>query len=92
LVANNTIAIILCGSLARDLTEKFKLLPHRVAYIIDTFSCVFQGLIPYGAQLLLVCKMAQITPLEVMGQVYYCYVLGGVTLLEIFWYHRKRGV
>lgn len=85
LVANNTIAIILAGSLAKDLSHTFKMAPHRLAYIIDTFSCVFQGLIPYGAQVLLVCKIAHVTPFDVIPHVYYCYILGAVTFLEILW-------
>ena len=50
--ANNTVAIILCGSVAHDMSREFKVDPRRTASLLDVFSCVFQGIIPYGAQML----------------------------------------
>jgi len=49
--------------------------PKRAAALLDIFSCVVQGLIPYGAQLLLACSIAKMSPVELIGSVYYCWVL-----------------
>ncbi|PCJ29730.1 MAG: sodium:proton antiporter [Rickettsiales bacterium] len=80
LLALNTVAIIFCGEFAKEISLKYKIKPHESAVWLDVFSCVIQGIIPYGAQILLVCAIAEISPLVVIGKVYYCYVLAGVTL------------
>ncbi|TCM63294.1 putative methionine transporter (NhaC family) [Acinetobacter calcoaceticus] len=74
-VANNTVAIILSGDMAREVAKQYGVNPKRAAALLDVFSCVVQGLIPYGAQLLLACSIAQISPVELIGNVYYCWVL-----------------
>ena len=83
LLANNTIAIIFSGEIAREIAKKHKIPPHYSAAWLDIFSCVFQGIIPYGAQILLASTIAGISPLAVMPYVYYCYVLGLVAVLHI---------
>lgn len=83
LLANNTIAIIFSGELAREIAKKCKIKPHESAAWLDIYSCVFQGIIPYGAQVLLVSAVAGISPLMVVGKVYYCYILGLVTFVYI---------
>lgn len=83
LLANNTIAIIFTGEIARELAKKHKIPPHYSATWLDIFSCVFQGLIPYGAQILLASAIAQVSPLTVVPYVYYCYVLGVVSVCYI---------
>jgi Na+/H+ antiporter NhaC len=83
LLANNTIAIIFSGDIAKDLARTYKIPPHYSAAWLDIFSCVFQGIIPYGAQILLVSSIADVSPLAVVGQVYYCYILGIIALLYI---------
>lgn len=62
--ANNTIAIVTVGPIAKDISDEFELEPRRVAGIMDMFSCVFQGLIPYGAQLISASGLAMISPLQ----------------------------
>ncbi len=89
LVANNTIAIILSGDIARDIARKFQVSAHRSAYILDTFSCVFQGIIPYGAQILLASSLAGLSPLELSAHVYYCYILAAIALLDIAFRQKK---
>ena len=74
-VANNTIAIILSGDMAREVAKEYGLDPKRVASLLDIFSCVVQGLIPYGAQILLACSIAKISPLSLVDSVMYCWVL-----------------
>ncbi len=83
LLANNVVAIIFSGEIVKEIAAKYGIKPHESAAWLDIFSCVFQGIIPYGAQILLICAVAHISPLEVIGRVYYCYILGGVTLAFI---------
>lgn len=81
--ANNTIAIIMVGGIAKDITEKFALDPRKTASLLDTFSCLVQGIIPYGAQLLMASALAGISSIEIIPHLYYPFVLGGVALLSI---------
>lgn len=74
-VANNTVAIILSGDMAREVAKEYGVDPKRTAALMDIFSCVIQGLIPYGAQLLLACSIAKMSPVELISSVYYCWVL-----------------
>ena len=81
--ANNTIAIITTGSMARDITDRFGLDPRKSASILDTFSCIIQGIIPYGAQLLMASGLAGISAAAIIGRLYYPFVLLGIALLSI---------
>ena len=81
--ANNTIAIITTGSMARDITDRFGLDPRKSASILDTFSCIVQGIIPYGAQLLMASGLAGISAAAIIGRLYYPFVLLGIALLSI---------
>ena len=82
-VANNTVAIILSGDMAREVAKEYGVDPKRAAAFLDIFSCVIQGLIPYGAQLLLACSIAKISPVELIGSIYYCWVLAIFAVLAI---------
>ncbi len=82
-VANNTVAIILSGDMAREVAKEYGVDPKRAAALLDIFSCVVQGLIPYGAQLLLACSIAKISPVELIGSVYYCWVLALFAIIAI---------
>lgn len=88
--ANNTIAIVTVGPIAKDISDEFDLEPKRVAGIMDMFSCVFQGLIPYGAQLISAAGLAAISPFAIMKYLYYPYLMGVCAIIGIFWYHRKE--
>ncbi len=90
LLANNTIAIIFTGEIAREIVKKHKIPPHYSAAWLDIFSCVFQGIIPYGAQILLASTIAGVSPLTVMPYVYYCYVLGFIAIMHITFIKIKR--
>ena len=81
--ANNTIAIITTGSIAKDITDRFGLDPRKTASILDTFSCIVQGAIPYGAQLLMASGLAGISAASIIGYLYYPLVLLGIALLSI---------
>ena len=82
-VANNTVAIILSGDMAREVAREYGVDPKRAAAFLDIFSCVVQGLIPYGAQLLLACSIAKLSPIELIGSIYYCWVLAIFAILAI---------
>lgn len=80
-VANNTVAILICGDFFREVSQKENITPKRSASILDTFSSVIQGIIPYGAQILLASQLSKVSPLELAGSVTYCYLLGAITIL-----------
>ena len=81
--ANNTIAIITTGRIARDISERFGLDPRKTASILDTFSCLVQGLIPYGAQLLMAAGLAGVSSISIIGYLYYPFVMGTCAILAI---------
>ena len=81
--ANNTIAIITTGRIARDITERFGLDPRKSASILDTFSCLVQGFIPYGAQLLMAAGLAGISSISIITHLYYPFVMGLFALFAI---------
>ena len=82
--ANNTIAIITVGGIAKDISDRFGLDRKRVASILDTFSCFVQGLIPYGAQLLMASGLAGGCAAAIIRYLYYPFALGLVALAAIF--------
>ena len=82
-VANNTVAIIISGSVAKDLADHYNVDPRRSASLLDIFSCVVHGLIPYGAQILLASSLAALSPLALITQVHYCWLLGLMAALAI---------
>ena len=88
--ANNTIAILTVGNLARDIAQRYGIDPRRSASILDTFSCFAQGIIPYGAQMLMASSLALLNPIEIIPYLYYPFVMGAFMLLAIlFRYPRK---
>ncbi len=81
--ANNTIAILASGRLARDIAGKYGVPPSRAASLLDTFSCFVQGLLPYGAQLLMAASLSGLSPIAIMGYLYYPFLMGLVALSGI---------
>ena len=81
--ANNTIAIITAGPIAKEISDKFHIPPKRSASILDTFSCLVQGVIPYGAQMLMAAGISQVSPLLIMKYLYYPLILGICSTLAI---------
>ena len=88
--ANNTIAIITVGGIAKDIADRFSLDRRRVASILDTFSCFVQGLIPYGAQLLMASGLAGVGAAAIIRYLYYPFALGFVALAAIFLPSRRH--
>lgn len=84
-VANNTVAILITGDLAKEISHEEKIPADRSASILDIFSCVIQGVIPYGAQVLLASQIAKVSPVALLGSIHYCYILGAVTLFAMFY-------
>lgn len=81
--ANNTIAILTVGPIARRIADRFGVDRRRSASLLDTFSCFTQGLLPYGAQLLMASGLTGLSPLAVMRYLYYPMIMGGCALLAI---------
>lgn len=88
--ANNTVAILISGGLARDVAQQHGVPPARAASVLDIFACVTQGVLPYGAQILLAASLSQVSPLALVGNVHYSWLLGGITLLSMLWPSRRR--
>ncbi|MDE6139756.1 MAG: Na+/H+ antiporter NhaC family protein [Alistipes sp.] len=74
--ANNTIAILTVGDIARDISQRFDIMPRRTASLMDTASCFVQGIIPYGAQLLMASGLAAVSPLAIIPHLYYPICIG----------------
>ena len=87
--ANNTIAIITMGPIARDLSEKYGVSPRKSASLMDTASCFAQGVLPYGAQLLMASGLAGISPLEIIPHLYYPMAIGVMVVLSIIFQFPK---
>ena len=88
--ANNTIAIITTGRIARDITVKFGLDPRKTASILDTFSYFVQGLIPYGAQILMASGLSGASSISIIGSMYYPFMMGICAVLAVlFRFPRK---
>lgn len=88
--ANNTIALIMAGPIAKDIADRFHIDPRRSASLLDIFSCFVQGIIPYGAQMLMAAGLGAVSPIEIMQYLYYPYLLGfGAMLAIVFRYPRK---
>ncbi|MBQ0116959.1 MAG: Na+/H+ antiporter NhaC family protein [Flavobacterium sp.] len=85
-IANNTVAIVVTGDVAKSITEEYELNNKKTATVMDIFACIMQGLLPYGAQVLFLLKYAdnKISYLELVANAHYLYILLGVTLLTIF--------
>ena len=81
--ANNTIAIITVGPIARELSERYGVSPRKSASLMDTASCFAQGVLPYGAQLLMASGLAHISPLEIIPHLYYPMAIGAMVILSI---------
>ena len=81
--ANNTIAILTTGRIAKDITTRFGLDPRKTASILDTFSCMIQGLLPYGAQMLMASGLAGISSLFIIKYLFYPYTMGAFAVLAI---------
>ena len=85
-LANNTVSIIICGPIAKRISNKFKVDPRRTASLLDMFSCITQGLIPYGAQILIASGFTEgaVSPVQLVPYVWYPMILLVFAILSIF--------
>lgn len=88
--ANNTVAIITVGGISKKISERFDLDSRKCASILDTMSCCMQGLIPYGAQILMAAGLASINPVSIMSFLYYPFAIGIACILSILFRYPRR--
>jgi Na+/H+ antiporter NhaC len=88
--ANNTVAILTVGNIAKQISDKFGVDPRKAASILDTFSCTIQGVIPYGVQILLAAGLAHLQPVDIIPYLYYPFAIGIASVLSILLRYPKR--
>ena len=88
--ANNTVAILTVGNIAKKIGDKFGVDNRKAASILDTFSCTVQGLIPYGVQMLLAAGLAKLNPMDILPYLYYPLAIGIAALFSILFRYPKR--
>lgn len=87
--ANNTVAIVMANPIAKEMAETYHISPRKAASILDTFSCIFQGIIPYGAQMLVAVSVtaelgSAVSAFEIIPNLFYPYMLCLSTLVFVF--------
>ena len=84
--ANNTVAIVMSGSIAKEISQEYDIYPRRTASLLDIFASVMQGIIPFGAQLLYAAAGAGVTALEIMPYMFYCYLMAISAIVFILFF------
>ena len=90
--ANNTVAILVSGSVARDIAERHDVPRARAASLLDIFVCTVQSLLPYGAQILLAASLAGLSPLVLVGKAHYCWLLAAVAVVFMLLPGKRRAL
>ena len=88
--ANNTVSIITVGGIAKQIGDRFGVDNKKCASILDTFSCFVQGIIPYGAQILMAAGLASIAPITIIPYLIYPFILGLTALMAILFRYPKK--
>ena len=88
--ANNTVAILTVGEISKDIGDRYGLDNRKCASILDTFSCCMQGILPYGAQVLMAAGLAMVNPIEIIPYLYYPMTLGIIALMSIVLRYPKK--
>lgn len=88
--ANNTVAILTVGNISKKIGDRFGVDNRKAASILDTFSCMVQGLIPYGVQMLLAAGLANLSPMDILPYLYYPLAIGVAALLSILFRYPRR--
>ena len=88
--ANNTVAILTVGNISKQIGDRFGVDNRRCASILDTFSCAVQGVLPYGAQLLIASGLAALSPISIIPYLYYPFLLGVVSMIAILLRYPRR--
>ncbi|MBQ8035930.1 MAG: Na+/H+ antiporter NhaC family protein [Proteobacteria bacterium] len=93
--ANNTVAILIVGDISKEIGERFHVDSRKVASILDTFACSIQGVLPYGAQMLMAAGITGLTPIQIVPYLYYPFAIGIASLISIMFdyprYSKKDG-
>lgn len=88
--ANNTVAIITVGGIAKQIADRFGVDRRKSASILDTMSCCMQGIIPYGAQILMAAGLASLNPVSIIPYLYYPFCIGIIAILAIIFRYPKK--
>lgn len=88
--ANNTITLITTSDIIRQISHKLGIDPRRAASVMDTSSCIIQGVLPYGAQMLMASALVKLSPLEILPHLYYIYVLAAMLIISIALQYPKK--
>lgn len=88
--ANNTVTLITTSDIIRQISQKLGIDPRRAASVMDTSSCIIQGVLPYGAQMLMAAALVKLSPLEILPHLYYIYVLAFMLIVSILMQLPKR--
>ncbi|WP_405346686.1 Na+/H+ antiporter NhaC family protein [Ruminococcus sp.] len=88
--ANNTVAIVIAAPIAKEISQEYGVAPKQVASLLDTTSCIFQGIIPYGAQLLVAASLAGISSLSIIPYLFYPFLLAVCTLISILVFRKAK--
>lgn len=85
-IANNTVSIVITGAIAKEISDEYELSPKKTAAILDIFSCIVQGILPYGAQVLLILNFAKgrLDVIDLIANAWYVYILLIFTLIAIY--------
>ena len=81
--ANNTVAIVIAAPIARDISREYKVAPKMTASLLDTCSCIMQGIIPYGAQLLVAANIAGVASVSLIPFLMYPFILAVFVVISI---------
>ena len=81
--ANNTVAIVMANPIAKEMSQDYGISPRKTASLLDTFSCIFQGIIPYGAQMLIAVSASGISAFEIIPNLFYPYLLAVASIVYI---------
>jgi Na+/H+ antiporter NhaC len=88
--ANNTVAIVMAAPIARQISQEYHIEPKKTASLLDTCSCIAQGIIPYGAQLLIAAGISQISSMKIIPFLFYPYLLGICVVVSILMTREKH--
>ena len=93
--ANNTVAIVMANPIAKEMSQDYDITPRRAACLLDTFSCIAQGIIPYGAQILVAISAAKemgciVSSFDIIPNLFYPYLLLACSLIAIFMPAKKK--
>ena len=88
--ANNTVAIVIAAPIAKDISTEYGIEPKMTASLLDTTSCIMQGIIPYGAQLLIAAGMAEIASFSIIPFLFYPFILAVFVVIQILRYKGRK--